>query len=615
MIAAARQRECPQTAMADWADVNRALLAKAIAECCYEQALTAELDTAGHGRLPLSGDVEYRFRAWRSVWDFLIVAPESVERLNDGRRTAATDAAQFFIDAAPDLGMTGVTLGNLLHELTHTLAADLTLRRRRAGRSAAALAALDDESLQGYLDGHPKALANKGRKEWGRQDMARYAPEADRPVQMHWLAVHRDLARCGLKPGLTGIALLAESLDESEQAALGAALHHAGGDWSTHVPLPVHPWQFEQHVSLHYQAELSAGRIIDLGPAGDAYCPLISLRSFHNRQRPAAHHLKLPLTVLNTSCYRGITGRYIEIGAALSAWLADSCARDPLFIDRRTGVLQEVAGIHVPHSAHAQVADSPYRYKEMLGAVWRQSPHALLGPGERHLTYAALLQRDDAGRSIAGALIDSSGQPATDWLAGLFDVTVVPLYHLLCRYGLALVAHAQNLTLLFRADRPCGMLLKDFHGDLRQVALPDGHPRFEAAGTLPAAVQATLTALPPAYLVHDLITGHFVTVLRFLSAALAAEAVIDEHTVYRVLGERLRAYQQTHPELEDRFALFDLFRPRLERVCINRVRFAVGYDDSADRPQPTLGGELINPLWLAEQPPAAENALQKGARK
>ncbi|MFP1592810.1 IucA/IucC family C-terminal-domain containing protein [Escherichia coli] len=48
-------------------------------------------------------------------------------------------------------------------------------------------------------------------------------------------------------------------------------------------------------------------------------------------------------------------------------------------------------------------------------------------------------------------------------------MVVVPLYHLLCRYGVALIAHEQNITLAMKEGVPQRVLLKDFQGDMRLV--------------------------------------------------------------------------------------------------------------------------------------------------
>lgn len=101
---------------------------------------------------------------------------------------------------------------------------------------------------------------------------------------------------------------------------------------------------------------------------------------------------------------------------------------------------------------------------------------------------------------------------------------------------------------------------------------------------------------PPAYIVHNIQTAHFVTVLRFLSASLARRGLLDESGFYAILRECLLKHAAEHPEMAERFAMFDLFDPKMPRVAINRVRFQIGYEDSATRPLPARGTYLDNPL-------------------
>ncbi|MEH0070939.1 ferric iron reductase [Pannonibacter sp. Pt2-lr] len=105
-----------------------------------------------------------------------------------------------------------------------------------------------------------------------------------------------------------------------------------------------------------------------------------------------------------------------------------------------------------------------------------------------------------------------------------------------------------------------------------------------------------LPSKPPAYIVHNIQTAHFVTVLRFFSARLEASGVLPEDRFYRLLADVLAAYMAAYPELAERHKMFDLFNPAMPRVCINKVRFAIGYGDAAQRPMPALGTDLRNPL-------------------
>ncbi|HEY0134152.1 MAG TPA: IucA/IucC family C-terminal-domain containing protein, partial [Nannocystis sp.] len=108
-----------------------------------------------------------------------------------------------------------------------------------------------------------------------------------------------------------------------------------------------------------------------------------------------------------------------------------------------------------------------------------------------------------------------------------------------------------------------------------------------------------LRALPGEQIVHDLYTGYFIGVLRFVAPLLTRAFGLPERAFLAALAGALRSYQHAHPALQARFAALDLFRPTMVRICLNRARLQAGHGDGAARPLPELGPPLANPL-LAE---------------
>ncbi|MGM0571529.1 IucA/IucC family protein [Marinobacter sp.] len=566
---------------ANWQIVNQRLMARTLAECAWEGLLKPVRDgstLSGAGRYRLdTGAHTYHFEARRTPWDYLRIRPESIRR--DG--FPFHDAIQMVLDCQAAFAMTDITLGNFIEELNSTLAGDL-LRQQTLGRmSAAQLLELPATRLEGLLGGHPKVLANRGRLGWGQEALHKYSPEAGQPLHLRWLAAHRatGIRTCG-DPAPE------QCLTPAESEHLAPYLHSA--DWQL---LPVHPWQWQQFIQTQYAPMLQAGTLVDLGESGESYLPQQSIRTLSNLDEPERCDLKLSLTILNTSCYRGIPPEPMALAPALSRWLEDVAQWDSLLAEKGLTVQRELGGLHLPHPHQQQVTGTPYRYREMLGAVWRQSLAGKLNEGEQGWIFAVLMQCDGAGRPLVAEMVRRSDWPVERWLTQLFERVTLPLYHLLCRYGVGLVAHGQNLGVIFRQYRPQRVVIKDFHGDLR---LEDGGCPIQAG--VPAALADQLPRLPAAHLLHDLYTGHLVTGLRFLSPLLEEALGFPEARFYQLLYQCLSRYQRQHPELAPAFARFDLLRPTMERVCLNRVRFRMGYGDDAARPTPALGPELPNPL-------------------
>ena len=569
--------------MTAWDRAARRLAAKTISELAWEGVLHPEPVGAGDAHvLRLASGAEWRFHAIRRIWDNLDIDPDSLTA-----STGAPDPLRLVVEARTELGMTPATEAAFLREMSNTLAADLATARRWGGLGARALTALPPDRLQAALDGHPKAVASKGRLGWGAADHAAFAPESAPDVTPHWLAVDPDLCHLGQGAGAEASAVMEATLGPRDHARLRAAAADAGVPG--HVAVPVHPWQLDTHIRQAFVAEIARGQVVPLGPFGPPMQPTASLRTLSGPG--AAYDLKLALGLLNTSAWRGMPGKYIRHGGAISDWLAGIVAADPALAG--VTVLREVRGIWVEHPILARCPDAPYRHHEMLGAIWREAATARL-PGTRPVMAAALFHAGADGVPLALAHARAAGMAIDAWLADLFRVTVVPLWHLLCRYGTGFIAHGQNVTVVLDRDRPVGLALKDFQGDLDLV--DRDLPEMEG---LDAGIRALLPRKPPPVIVHDIQTAHFVTVLRFLSAALARAGAIGEPAFYALLRDALLAHRRAHPALEDRFALFDLFAPTMPRVCINRVRLAQGYEDSAERPLPARGRDLVNPLHAA----------------
>lgn len=308
--------------------------------------------------------------------------------------------------------------------------------------------------------------------------------------------------------------------------------------------------------------------------------------------------IKIPITILNTSSFRGIPEKYISEAPALSNSFADLCAQDALLSKSGTQVLKEFAGISVKHPQFQQIDGAPYRYQEMLGAIWRQSTQALINSSQKAVIAGSLMHRDLKGKSLLAAYAQASGLSLTSWLTAYFRSVILPLYHLQLKYGIGLVAHGQNVVVRMTDFIPDGLFLKDFQGDLRLT-------------TDSTALTQSLTRLPAHYLIHDLVTGHFVTVLRYLSESLQESENFSEKDFYQILGHVLKQYLEVHPELVSvkNFSAMDLLQKTFPRVLVNRVRFKIGYADSAERPVPLLGDDLLNPIFLSLVDSSTNEAL------
>ena len=580
-----------------WTDTGRALAAKMLAEFLYEELLAADPVPGDPGafQVELPGGVAYRFREARRLFDGWQVEEGSLVRRDGHGEAPATDPVRLLLDLRTTAGVGAATAAHLVKELRATQLADCHLAA--GGVTAAGLLELDHHQIEGEMGGHPWIAPNKGRLGFGYAYYLRYAPERRAPVRLHWLAARAGVASYQAVPGLPHDRLLAGELDPATAGAFTATLAAAGADPGDYRWFPVHNWHWEHVVVPLFAPSLAAGDLVPLGQAPDEYLPQQSIRTLTNRTTPRRHHLKLPMSILNTLVWRGLPTDRTLAAPRVTEFLTGIVAADPfLGADRRLVLLGEVASLAVPHPDYETLPGAPYQYKELLGCIWRESLQGKLEEGERAMTMAALLHRDRQGTPVAAALVERSGMAAGAWLEALFEAVLPPLLHVLYRYGTAFSPHGENAILVHRDGVPTRLAVKDFVDDVNVSDQP--LPELAAAMTPQAA--EVLLAEPPEWLCQFLWAALFIGHL----LDLAEEHLgVRERRFWTMVRSTVLGYQDRFPELADRFKTFDLLAPRFAKICLNRNRLLTdGYADRPERPHAAVFGTVRNALDEVAEP-------------
>ncbi|GGU06410.1 MULTISPECIES: IucA/IucC family protein [Streptomyces] len=584
----------PELNPAAWTRASARLLAKTVGEFAYEEIVEPvpadDRDHAGRPdryELRLDDGSVLHFAARRGAYGSWRVAADSITL--DGQ--PLTDPLDFLVRARRLLGLDGATLGHLIRELTTTLAADARLDQ--TALTADRLADLGYAELEGHQTGHPWLVLNKGRIGFSAGDAARWAPEARSASRLPWIAVSTDLASYRGVPGLdTPDRLYARELDAEALDAFHAVLRARGLDPATYLLLPVHPWQWDEILLPLYAPAIAAGAVVPLPADGDLRLPQQSIRTFLNTSRPDRHTVKLPLSVLNTLVWRGLPTERTLAAPAVTSWVHGLCDADP-FLRDECGVilLGEVASVTVEHPLYDRLPEVPYQYKELLGAIWREPLR--LPPGERARTLASLLHTDPDGRAFVAELVERSGLAPAVWLQRLFAALLPPLLHFLYQYGTVFSPHGENAIVVYdEQDVPVRLAIKDFVDDVNISARP--LPEHDA---MPDDVRAVLLTEEPDFLTQFIHSGLFVGVFRYLAPLCEEQLAVPEADFWRLVRAEILGHQARFPELKERFELFDLLTPRIERLCLNRNRLHLdGYRDRPERPHAAVHGTVPNPL-------------------
>ncbi|TCM48064.1 IucA/IucC family siderophore biosynthesis protein [Kribbella sp. VKM Ac-2568] len=546
---------------AGWAVANRALVRKALAEFTHERLL--EPVASGKGYRVAAGPSEYYFEARLYPLNHWEVDAASITRTVEGV-AAAVDALDFITEFHEQLRIGAEMLPVYLEEISSTLAST-AYKLSKPDLTADDLAGADFQTIESAMtEGHPCFVANNGRLGFGVTDYRAFAPEAGQPVWLAWLAVRKDRATVSHSETITYEGMLRDELGATVLQRFAERIRAAGAEPAGYHLMPVHPWQWENKTSITFAADIAQRHIIYLGTSDDDYRAQQSIRTFFNRSHPERNYVKTALSVLNMGFMRGLSPTYMEKTPAINDWVHGLVENDVVLKRYGFSILREIAavGYHNLYYEAATPKTSPYR--KMLSALWRESPVPALDEGERLATMASLLHVDRHGKSLAAALIRSSGLVPADWLRFYLDAYLVPLLHCFYAYELAFMPHGENLILVLRDGVPVRVIMKDIAEETAVMS---------AATEIPEdAARVRFADVPDDEKLLCVFTDVFDCMFRFLSPLLDAEGLLTASEFWSVVGSAVRDYQEATPELAEAFAKYDMFAPEFALSCLNRLQ-------------------------------------------
>lgn len=577
-----------------WNKANNQLLAKMLEEFMYENIITPhEVKVNEESSLYEWKDprgIVYRFEAKKRLFDSYEVLVETIYIEENNMLINSSRALQLLISLSDLDEMSFSTAGHLAKEYMHTLVADLHLQERL---SADELANLDYAELEGEMTGHPWITYNKGRIGFNYNDYMKFAPEQKQKIQLSWIAVSKTVSSFHSLTSLQFQQVMEQELGEKTVEVFENQLQEKGLQPADYYYLPVHEWQWKNMIIPLYAHYLAENLIVPMGEGDDYYLPQQSIRTFVNTTNRNKYHVKLPMSILNTLVYRGLPSERTVIAPQVTKHIKDIRDNDSFLRDIcKVGLLGEVATLNVDHPTFAAMKDAPYQYLEMLGVVWRESIYQELEEGEQAITLAALLHVDSKGKALVSSYIEQSALSASQWVEALMSATLPPLLHYLYQYGTVFSPHGQNTVLVLKEGKPVRIIMKDFVDD---VNISD--QSFKELQNLTPELKAVLRSEKPDGLTQFILTGLFICHFRYLAKVLENKEGISEYQFWNSVRSEILEYQKQFPKLQERFELFDLLRPSVTKLALNRNRmFDYGYNDGEDRPHASEHGEVRNAL-------------------
>lgn len=580
-----------------WEKANQQLLAKMLQEFMYEQIIEPkEIQKLSDMTMYQWEDqkgVMYTYQAKEKLFDSFYVLSDTIRVTSEGQEVGLSKALQLLIGLSEEKGMTNSTAGHLAKEYFHTLVADLHLQNRK---SSDELAEMDYAELEGEMTGHPWITYNKGRIGFGYDDYIRFAPEQKNHIQLSWIAVAKQVSSFQSLATLSFEKVMKQELSENTLKSFANQLNVRQLTLSDYYYIPVHEWQWMNVIVPLYAEYISSDLIVPLGESEDSYLPQQSIRTFVNTTHREKYHVKLPMSILNTLVYRGLPSERTVIAPQVTEHIQGIREQDAFLKDTcKIGLLGEVATLNVSHPTFTKIQSAPYQYLEMLGVVWRESVYEELGEGEQAITLAALLHVDHLGKALVSTYIQKAGLTPKEWIEALMNAVLPPLLHYLYQYGTVFSPHGQNTVLVLKNFKPVRIIMKDFVDDVNISDQP-----FDELRSLSEGLKTVLRSEEPEGLTQFIFTGLFICHFRYLATILEEHEGVTEQKFWGSVRNEILRYQSQFPQLRTRFELFDLLRPTVTKLTLNRNRmFNYGYEDDGDRPHASEYGKVRNALHEA----------------
>jgi siderophore synthetase component len=301
--------------------------------------------------------------------------------------------------------------------------------------------------------------------------------------------------------------------------------------------------------------------------------------------------VKTALSVINMGFMRGLSASYMEATPAINDWLAQLIENDEVLKATGLTIIRERAAVGYRHLEYEAATDRYSPYRKMLAALWRESPVPSLAGGERLATMASLLHVDADGRSFAAALVERSGLTPAEWLRPYLRSYLTPLLHSFYAYDLVYMPHGENVILVLGED---GTVQRAIFKDIaEEIAVMDPD------AVLPPGVDRIRVEVPDDQKLLSIFTDVFDCFFRFLAANLVTEGVLDEDTFWQAVADCVRDYQESAPQLADKFRQYDMFAPEFTLSCLNRLQLR-NNEQMVDLADPAgalqLIGTLPNPI-------------------
>ncbi|PWY55638.1 IucA/IucC family siderophore biosynthesis protein [Legionella qingyii] len=321
--------------------------------------------------------------------------------------------------------------------------------------------------------GHPSHPNFRAKIGFNRKEVVQYSPEFNSEVTIGWAAIHHSLAF--ISTSKSAFHWLFSIHFPKEYSLWSDALRLKKLKPEDYYPFPVHPWQWTNKLQALAKSLFEEHQFI-INPVHQQTKPSMSFRTVMPLAKHGPH-LKLAVGVHTTSSLRTVSPASVSNSSLLSQWINELLTQNQYY-KGQLFLARDLAGINALHSS------IPNDEKKHFGLIVRENPLQWIRLNQKLVPLASLFKQSPLRqRSLLSELIELSQSSPVGYFMDYCRCVLASQLHLLLCYGVALEAHQQNTLVIFQANRPSGLVLRDLggikicnHVFYDKVAKPTLHP-------------------------------------------------------------------------------------------------------------------------------------------
>ncbi|KTC76884.1 IucA/IucC family protein [Legionella brunensis] len=296
---------------------------------------------------------------------------------------------------------------------------------------------------------HPCFRAKIG---FSRREVLQYSPEFNAQLSLHWCALHKHHAyMSGIENNYQD--LLARQFPKEYQL-WQHQLAFKRYDPEQYYPLPIHPWQWRNHIQNQF-SQLIDNKELILIPHHQLAKPAMPFNTVMPLKTGSCHFkLALGLSSISASDTGSLT-------------LIDN---DRLILYRRIHRLLETHENYqqrlfiVANLAYlsAKMETAPTTATKQLAILLQANPAVKLHQAQQILPLSSLFAPSPlSNKTLLIEIINASGLSPIAYFKNYCQCVLSGQLHLLLRYGVAFAVHQSNTLIAFQDNQPRALILRD----------------------------------------------------------------------------------------------------------------------------------------------------------